>query len=279
MRSSRSAKPSASSTTVTTSGESSLYICTSRLASSTRASARRRFSRASRRRSRRRSSWICASSARLASRLACSRTCLVCSTVMSDCRLLILLREGADLRGQHALAALVLLDLRAAAIDLLAAGSLWPLEPSGSTAHRASGMAATRSRRLSRRPMRRAMLGALRPGTSDSAPRYGACNESCRMQGFYRVCATTSIPLSPTGLADGLANVRYAVIRPRFAPERPRFPRSTGWSPVDSASRNLPAIAALKKLLKGSGVCHHLLHRCPDPLPSARTPASRSGWR
>ena len=52
------------------------------------------------------------------SRSACSRTCLVCSTVMSDCSVSILLREGADLGGQHALAALLLLDLRALAVDL-----------------------------------------------------------------------------------------------------------------------------------------------------------------
>ena len=51
--------------------------------------------------------------------------------------------------------------------------------------------------------------------------------------------------IAPTGLAVGLANARYAVNRPRFAPERPRFPRSTRLvTPVDSAGRNVSTVAA-----------------------------------
>ena len=94
--------------------------------------------------------------------------------------------NALTLGGQHALAALAA-GRSARACDRSCSGSssaLWPLEPSGSTAQRASGSAATRTRRLSRRPMRRAMLGALRRRYQRSAPRYGACNESCRMQGF-----------------------------------------------------------------------------------------------
>ena len=60
-------------------------------ASATRASASRGFSRARRMRSWRSSSWMRASSARLASRSAWIRTCLRCSTVMSDCNAPILL--------------------------------------------------------------------------------------------------------------------------------------------------------------------------------------------
>ena len=33
--------------------------------------------------------------------------------------------------------------------------------------------------------MRRAMLGALRVQDQRNVPAYGACNESCKMQGFY----------------------------------------------------------------------------------------------
>src|SRR3954453_18472944 len=88
-------------------------------------------------------------------------------------------------------------------------------------------------------------------------------------------------PWLPTGLADGLASVRYAVIRPRFAPGPPWFPRSTGWSPRGLGERqsttvscgcNQGARASLRVRVsriicssRRSGVCHHLYLQMPRP--------------
>ena len=162
-------------------------------------------------------------------------------------------REGADLRGQHALAALVLLDLRAAALDLLlqalAARAERQYGPQGERHGRHQEQEAESSTHAAghaRRPPRRDSRTT--PLLMERATNPAGC------RAFPRMCDDI-IPSAPTGLAVGLASVRYAVIRPRFAPVRLRFPRSTGWSPVDSASRNLPAIAALKKAL--IRVCHH----------------------
>src|SRR6201999_1961661 len=64
--------------------------------------------------------------------------------------------------------------------------------------------------------------------------------------------------------AVGLANVRYAVIRPRFAPGPPWFPRSAGWSPRGFGGANLPAWR------------HNLIFRgrCQHPAPDMPRPTS-----
>ncbi len=139
-----------------------------------------------------------------------------------------LAREGADLRGQHALAALVLLDLRAPAIDLV-------LQVLAARAEREHGPQRKRQRRHEQQEAEsttHAAGHARRPSGRVPAhrPSLWSVQRILHDAGLFLVCATTSFR-SPTGLADGLANVRYAAIRPRFAPEPPWFPRSTGWSP------------------------------------------------
>src|SRR3954453_2260668 len=58
-------------------------------------------------------------------------------------------------------------------------------------------------------------------------------------------------PWLPTGLADGLASVGYTVIRPRFAPGPPWFPRSTGWSPRGFGGANLSPFPLDNLFFKG----------------------------
>jgi len=64
------------------------------------------------------------------------------------------------------------------------------------------------------------------------------------MQGFSAVARRADhhiSPYAPTGLADGLASVRYAAIKPRLAPGLLGSPAPRAGHPVDSARRNLPA--------------------------------------
>ena len=85
VRSSRSAKPSEFEHDGDDVGLVGLVELDEAVGERDRASASRARSRARRMRSWRSSSWMRASSARLASRSAWMRTCLRCSTVMSHC--------------------------------------------------------------------------------------------------------------------------------------------------------------------------------------------------
>ena len=69
-------------------------------------------------------------------------------------------------------------------LDLLRARAR---ETSGSAAHSASGNAATASRRLRRRPMRRAMLGAPAAGYQRSAPALWSVQRILQDAGLFRV--------------------------------------------------------------------------------------------
>ena len=139
------------------------------------------------------------------------------------------LRVGGDRRREDALAALLLLDLRA---SWPRSGSISgaPSERTGTTSQSASGIAATRIKRR-RRDMRRAMLG---PSEGAPEPRpLWSMQRTMQGAGFSeRSCAW------PAGLADGLAQ-RATGRTARIRPEPLWVPRShprDGW---DSARRRL----------------------------------------
>src|SRR4051812_29400791 len=85
----------------------------------------------------------------------------------------------------------------------------------------------------------------------------------CRAFPLSRDEPDIDITWVPTGLAVGLANVRYAVSRPRFAPGPPWFPRSTKL--VFPWIRRAPIYQRRARNLIFRGRCHHPQAQMPRP--------------